>query len=384
MPVWSMDATETTALIEQLLSAEAQLAELKARALSHATRIDLPGDTAASSTANWHAAATRTTRRAAHGAVRLADRLETHDLTRQALAEGRVHVEQAEAILKAIADLPTDLDPDLVDQAERHLLELAEVHDAKALKVLGRRILEVIDPDAADAHEAQLLEKEERDAQAATRLVVWDDGHGKTHGRFTVDSSLTGAMLKKALFAIAAPKHQASKGPLGERRPTPERLGHAFVEMIQRYPAKKLPQAGGLNATAVVLIPIETLMGGLQAAHLDTGEAISPGAARRLACESRILPAVLGSKSQVLDLGRSKRLYQPPQRLKALIEHRGCAVEGCDRPGTHMHHPTAWSQGGPTNSDGIPLCPWDHRRAHDQRYDMTQLPTGKYTFHRRT
>ena len=94
--------------------------------------------------------------------------------------------------------------------------------------------------------------------------MVWDDGHGKTHGRFTVDSSLTGAMLKKALYAIAAPKHQASKGPLGERRPTPERLGHAFVQLIQRYPTKRLPKAGGLNATAVVLIPIETLMGGLK------------------------------------------------------------------------------------------------------------------------
>ena len=174
--------------------------------------------------------------------MRLAEGLEDRDHTRTALAQGRVHIEQAEAILKAIADLPTDLDPDLVDQAERHLLELAEVHDAKALKVLGRRILEVIAPEAADAHEAQLLEKEERDAQAATRLVVWDDGHGKLHGRFTVDSGLTGAMLKKALFAIAAPKHQASKGPLGERRPTPERLGHAFVELIQRYPAKRLPR----------------------------------------------------------------------------------------------------------------------------------------------
>ena len=135
--------------------------------------------------------------------------------------------------------------------------------------------------------------------------MVWDDGHGKIHGRFTVDSSLTGAMLKKALFAIAAPKHQASKGPLGERRPTPERLGHAFVELIQRYPAKRLPKAGGLNATAVVLIPTRDPDGRPQAAHLDTGETISPGAARRLACEARIIPAVLGGKSQVLDLGRA-------------------------------------------------------------------------------
>jgi hypothetical protein len=30
-------------------------------------------------------------------------------------------------------------------------------------------------PDLADAHEAQLLEKEERDATAATRLNLWDD-----------------------------------------------------------------------------------------------------------------------------------------------------------------------------------------------------------------
>ena len=46
---------------------------------------------------------------------------------------------------------------------------------------------------------------------------MWDDGHGKLHGRFTIDSALTGAMLKKALFAFAAPRHRASTGPLGER-----------------------------------------------------------------------------------------------------------------------------------------------------------------------
>ena len=65
-------------------------------------------------------------------------------------------------------------------------------------------------------------------------------------------------MLKKALFAIAAPKHQASAAYLlGERRPTPERLGHAFVEMDPSATRpRSLPQAGGLNATAVVLIPI--------------------------------------------------------------------------------------------------------------------------------
>ena len=382
-PVWSMDAAETTHAIGEVQAAEAQLAELKARLLSHATRIDLPGDTARSSTANWHAVTTRTTRPAAHRAVRLADGLEQHDLIRTALAEGRVHVEQAHVILRALADLPADLDTEFVEKAEAHLLDQAAEFDAKALKILGRRILDLIAPDAADAHEAALLEKEERDAQAATRLVMWDDGHGKTHGRFTLDT-LTGAMLKKALYAIAAPRHQAAKGPLGERRPTPERLGQAFTELIRRYPVNRLPKTGGLNATVVVLIDLDTLRGDLKAAHLDTGEPISPGAARQLACEARIIPAVLGGNSEVLDLGRTRRFHNQPQRLKALIDHHGCAIEDCDRPGTHLHHPTRWADGGETNADGIPLCPWDHHRAHDQRYNMTQLPTGKYTFHRRT
>ena len=355
--VWSMDATETTTALAEVQSARSQLAELEARLLSHAQRTDIAGDTAASSTANWHAVATRTTRPAAHRSMRLAEGLEQHHLVRAALAAGDLHVEQAEVILRALADLPEDLDPGVPAMAEQRLLEYAADHDAKNLKHLGRRILEVASPETADAHEAKLLEREERAAQTATRLTMYDDGHGKVHGTFSIDS-LTGATLKKALIAIASPRHRASKGPLEAPRPTPERLGQAFVELIERYPAKRLPRSGGLDATAVVLIPLETLRGELKAARLDTGEPIAPGTARRLACEAKILPTVLGTRSEVLDLGRSKRLYQPPQRLKALIEHRGCAVVGCDRPGTHMHHPTAWSEGGPTNSDGIPLCRW--------------------------
>ena len=149
-------------------------------------------------------------------------------------------------------------------------------------------------------------------------------------------------------LALAAPKHRASQGPLGERRPTPERLGQAFTELIQRYPTKRLPKAGGLNATVVVLMPLDTLMGGLKAAQLDTGEPISPGQARRLACEAGIIPAVLGGKSQVLDLGRKQPVLQRNPPDQGPSNNGGCAVEGCDWPPgmTHMHHPTRWADGG--------------------------------------
>jgi hypothetical protein len=236
-----MGGEEALATLDELNALAAQVAELQARLLTHAGRIRLPAETGATSTANWHAHRTRTTRPVAHRLMRLAEGLDQHEPTRAALAEGRLHPEQAEVILHGLAELPDDLDPDLVEQAEQHLITHAADFDARALRNLARRLLEVIAPDEADAHEAKLLEKEERDAAAATRLTVWEDGRGRLHGRFTLDA-LTGAMLKKHLLALAAPKHRASQGPLGERRPTPERLGHAFTELSSATPPNASPR----------------------------------------------------------------------------------------------------------------------------------------------
>ena len=334
--VWSMGAEETMATIDELAALAAQVAELQARLLLHADQIGLPRQTGATSTANWHGHRTRTTRPVAHRTMRLATGLEQREATRTALAEGRIHAEQAHVILDGLTQLPDDLDPKLVEQAEQHLITQAADFDANGLRHLARRLLDVVAPEEADAHEARLLEKEEREAARATTFAMWEDGHGKVHGRFTLDG-LTGAMFKKAVLAFAAPKHRASHGLLGERRPTPERLGQAFAELVQRYPAKRLPKAGGLTATIVVLMPLETLLGGLEAAQLDTGETISPGLARKLACEAGIIPAVLGGESQVLDLGRKRRFHNSYQRIKASIEQRGCAIEGCDYPPGMCH-----------------------------------------------
>ncbi len=214
-----------------------------------------------------------------------------------------------------------------------------------------------------------------------------DDGHGKTYGRFTLPSA-QGGMLEKILLGFAAPKHQAATvGPGIARRPGPERMGRAFCEFIERYPADRVPDAGGVNATAVVIMTLETLMGGLKAAHLDTGEKISAGQARRLASQAKIIPVVLGGKSEVLDVGRGMRCFTKPQRVAMMIRDRGCTAEGCDWPPgmCHGHHDRLWSRGGNTDlKHGRLLCPKHHATAHDPAYEMTKLPGGKVAFHRRT
>ena len=215
-----------------------------------------------------------------------------------------------------------------------------------------------------------------------------EDGHGRVHGTFTLDA-VHGAMLKKALLAYAAPRHQAATaGVLGERRPGPERMGRAFAEYVARYPADQLPHAGGLNATVVVTMDLDTLTGGLKAASLDTGQKITAATARRLACEAGIIPAVLGTDSVALDLGRKTRFHTEPMRIAIALRDKTCTAQGCDWPPglCHAHHDDLpWSHGAGTSAkDGRLLCPRHHARAHDPAFTTTKLPGGKVAFTRRT
>jgi hypothetical protein len=388
--VWSMTAAQTRAALVESTRLAAQVAELEARLAQHARTVQVEADSGATSTANWWAHATKQTRTAAHRKTKLAGALGTgvFEPVRVALAEGRVLVDQAGVIVTAVEALPAGLDPVIRDEAVATLVGHAADFDAKALRVLGRGILAVVAPEVGEAHEARVLAAEERDAEAAASFRMVEDGHGKWHGRFTLPA-LEGAMLRKQLLAYAAPKHRASvdgRAPV-PGRPSAHRMGEAFVEYVATYPTDRLPRTGGVSATVVVTMPLDTLIGGLKAAQIDTGHRVSPGLARRLACEAGIIPAVLGSKSQVLDLGRKVRFHTEPQRIALALEQGGCTAEGCDWPPgmCHAHHDTPFSKGGATSvKNGRLLCPRHHTRAHDPTYTMAKLPEGKVRFHRRT
>ncbi|GAB3083221.1 hypothetical protein GCM10027215_27710 [Nocardioides zeae] len=303
---------------------------------------------------------------------------------------GTVNTEQADVIVKALDALPDELPDQLRLQAEETLVGFAADHDAKALRTLGKKILTVIAPEVGEAHEAALLEKEEREARAASRLSMVSDGLGRVWGRFVLPE-LHGAMLRKALDAYAAPRHLNTNDDPDQRlvtgRPTPERYGQAFQQLLEMLDHKDLPATGGMGATVVVTMTLESLRGGLASASLDTGGTLSASEARRLACEAGIIPAVLGTKSEVLDLGRATRFHTRAMRLAMAIRDGGCVAEGCNRPPhqTHAHHLTAWANGGHTTvNDGCLLCDQHHHQIHDPLYLVERLGTGKLRFTRRT
>jgi len=196
-------------------------------------------------------------------------------------------------------------------------------------------------------------------------------------------------MLRKHLLALAAPKHRAAaREPVqGRDLPTRHRMGQAFCEYIETRHRDTIARAGGVPAAVVVTMTLETLLGGLAAASLDTGARISAGEARRLACAAGIIPAVLGSTSGVLDLGRKTRFHTEPQRVALALRDGGCTAEGCDWPPgmCHAHHDRPWHQGGATDvKTGRLLCPKHHALAHDPRYTANPSAHGKLKFIKRT
>jgi len=393
---WTMSPAELQAVLPRLTRAKARLAEVELRVLREADRNSVGSDVGATNTPAWWAHVTGQRVPAARAAVALARDLDddAHEGTRGAMASGRIQPEQARVVLDAVATLPTELvSPELIADAESHLITLADLDgetrlDPKALRIAGRKVLEVLVPDIADAHEQALLEAEERQAAATATFTMRPDGHGSMVGRFKIPV-LAGEILAKHLNAIAAPRHRRAAGEKTSATPVarPLRWGQAFTEYLETREATGIPRAGGLAATVVVTMTLEALLGTDKAATLDTGERISAGEARRLACEAGIVPAVLGSRSQPLDLGRKARFHSEPQRIAIALRDRGCAADGCDWPPgmCHVHHRTPWSRGGRTSvDDGVLLCPRHHTLAHDRRYQLKAGKQGKLVFSRRT
>jgi hypothetical protein len=391
---WRMSRDELGETLLVIDRIQARVSALGLRVLNTARLNELGVEAGATSTASWLAHGTRQTRARCQASVRLAEALdERYDATRQALAAARINTDQAEVIVKAVDALTRehdDLPPDIHTRAEAHLLDLAERFDAVQLRRLGKRLFEVVCPEAADKAEGEALAKEEERARRSATLTMRDNGDGIVEGRFKLPV-LHAALLRKALEALTSPR-RLGEGRLdpetGKKLPYDVLLGQGFMELLENHldPAG-LPSHAGSPFTLVITMGIDALMTGIGIATLETGERISAGEARRLACRAGVIPMVLDGDSVPLDLGREQRLFDRYQRIAMAQQFGGCATESCDRPPswTEAHHRRPWHQGGRTDlDDGLPLCPPHHHMAdHPDSWDMRTMPSGRVRFSRR-
>ncbi|MGO4692617.1 DUF222 domain-containing protein [Glaciibacter sp. 2TAF33] len=135
------------------------------------------------------------------------------------------------------------------------------------------------------------------------------------------------------------------------------------------------------HTTIVVRLDYDTLINDLAAAGIPataqidgTEQPISAGTARKLAADADIIPLVLGGDSEVLDLGRARRLFTRAQKLALIDRDGGCAWCNCNKPPgyTEVHHLKWWKKhAGTTNlSNGVLLCSPHHHLLHSEGWDI--------------
>lgn len=300
-----------------------------------------------------------------------------HPHVAAAVAAGALSMTAASAIITLLDKLSLRVDSARRDAAERDLCQRAPGLRADELTRLLAHAEAELDPDGlAAAHE------EHRSARALR--MQERDGMLHLTGVFDV---ATAAPIKTVLDAMVtrvlqnnehAPRHEhgggddPEAGALRDERTVPQMRADALHELCAHaLGCEQVPTVA--TTTVVVRMTLDQLESGCGVARVDGFDASLPAAeVRRLAADLQVIPCVLGGDSEILDWGRTRRLFSPAQKLALAERDGGCAFCGAPPAWTHGHHIAWWNRdAGPTDLDnGVLLCTGCHHRIHSDGWEI--------------
>lgn len=303
-----------------------------------------------------------------------------HPHVATALAAGMISVDAAAAITAMLRRVAPRADAAEAEGMEEVLAERAADLPFDLLLRVIREAEARLDQDGVAPREEEL--------RADRSLTIRQDPNGMVRLIARLDPE-TAAPVKAAIEAIvthdiramrpgadgaagvreaeAVPGADTGDGPIiADARGIPQMQADALA-MIARHVlgCNRVPAAP--STTIVVRMNLETLVDGVGHARIDgLDHPVSAGTIRRMAATAGIVPAVLGTDSLPLDLGRTARGFTPAQRTALGERDGGCACCGIAVAYTEAHHIKWWKRdAGPTDlSNGVLLCPPCHARIH--------------------
>ena len=380
---------------------EARVAAVRLVALGEAERRGAARAKGALGTAAWlsgQGVAPGVARRDVALAGALAD--PDHEGTRDRLASGGLTPEHAIVITRAKDALSDGVSVEQRAAFEKDLLEAAQTNTPQQLETAARRAAARVDPTGSGD-----LERLERAARARREFTMTRRG-----GMYVLGGQIDtegAAYVSAALGPLSAPRPSSADGP--DPRTYARRMGDALVDLARRHlNTGDLPETGGLPTQVIVTMTLDQLEASLDtddapgafaengAAAIDAPEVgaaeltggtvqgpISAARARRLACDARVLPAVLGGASVVLDLGSNRRTASRAQRIALALRDGGCTAPFCDRPAPwcEAHHLVPWLVSRCTDLDNLVLvCDAHHDLLHHDGWTIT-LENGQAIWH---
>jgi len=284
-----------------------------------------------------------------------------------AIGDGLISAAGAALIVTLLDRARMRVDVDRVAEAERLLVERAQNRSLDDVRKLVVHAEAWLDPDGVEPREEEVR---------ARRSLTMFERDGSLHLTLQTDVA-SGAPVKAAIQAYVTAVFQAR-----EKASDPDAPDHRSVPMIQADALASIcahavecdnngmPLTG---ATVVVRVSLDDLAEGTGFATIDgTDQPVSIASCRQMAAGGGVIPAVLGSRGEILDWGRERRLFSRAQRLALVERDGGCAM--CDLPPqmTKAHHLRWWSRdAGPTDlSNGILLCESCHHRIHENGWEI--------------
>ena len=380
-PLWQCTDDELVEEIGAAVALRAQADAVLLARLAEAEARDLCRRRGFRSLPAWLRAAYRLGPGEASGLARLAVGLRDRvPATGAALAAGEISSGQARVIDTAIDTLSKDLPEAALVEGEQLLLGQAETQDPVGLAGIGEQLFAVLDPARYQKAQEDKLERAERGAYAERGFTLSPDTFGS--GSLIRGSGWAGgdAVISAALDALAAPRPADDSGP--DLRSAAGRRYDALHELCRRSLHGQPDGSGdGGKVQLRVTVSLEVLEHRLAGSGtvLDTGQRLSAALARRLACDAQLVPIVLGSAGQPLDVGTAQRCFTGARRIAVEERDGGCVMPGCSRPAAwcEVHHLKHWADGGPTAVHNGALACGEHHPLFETGDWQPELINGR-------
>jgi len=302
---------------------------------------------------------------AAADRVAVGEQLQNLPESAEAVVEGKIgfaHLALIARTASALAETGSNKQFD-----ETHLLEKAKEFSVGRFRIFCDHQRHANDPAGYAAEQAQGVEDRSFSMSSGDGGRVWVRGVLDAEG---------GALVRTALEPLAKPTGK------GDDRKLSRRFADALVEMAGHALDNGLvPQRATQRPHLQVTTTLETLLqrAGAPAADLEFSLPISALSVERLSCDCNVTRILLGADSQVIDVGRSRRVISPAQRRALNVRDKGCRWPGCDRPASYTsgHHLVHWTKGGPTDLDNLTLlCRRHHWLVHEGGWQLVKTDDG--------
>jgi Domain of unknown function (DUF222) len=362
--LWSMSNAAMAELVVSLERLSRRVSAAQVRALAQADASNVAAQTGAASTAHWLRDVADVPIGLGKARLELHRSLVNRPITSSAYSAGDIGVDAATMIVTAMHALPAKVPAALNADIEQLLVDIARDDGVKAVTRKAAEITHRFAPE--------VLEGEERRQRERRFLTLTQRHDGALGVRGLLDKE-AGALVLAVLGPLAAPAPAIDGTP--DLRNSGQRYADALSQLCQ-LATPALPTVRGERPNVLLTLSWDALQSTAAAApgHLETGAPISIAATRRILCDANVVPVVLGSEGQPLDVGRSTRVVPTGLRRALIVRDGGCVFPGCDRPPSwcDAHHRVFWSDGGATELSNVCLlCDHHHKTVHHDGWEIT-------------